>query len=190
MPELAPKKKDLALEAKKPATPAKAPADGKSNPLKGMTLEEQQALLKPNRATENDPNAKKAPPPPGESPYERVLGILAQNKLPACLAPRNIASFEYKAAGGQLTLNLTAGFTKEIVDDKGKTHEVKFDQRILMTAWQGRLTSIQGVSVPSSSGARLTDIQVMPNGYLRLTGKLGIFSKSLDIKESDFPALP
>jgi len=190
MPELAPKKKTLDLAAAKPKADAKKPADGtKPNPLKGMSLDEQQALLKPSRATEQDPNAKKAPPPPGESPYQQVLAILAQQRLPACLVPRNIESFSHNSAG-QLTLNLSAGFTKEVTDDKGKTHQVKFEQRILMTAWQGRLTSIQGVTVPTSSGARLTDIEVTANGYLRLTGKLGIFSKSLDIKESDFPALP
>lgn len=193
MPELEPKKKDLALDAMKPKADAKKPADGvKPNPLKGMSLEEQQALLKPAAATQTDPNARKAGPalPEDQNPYDQVVALLAQHKISAAVVPRNIKSFEYNKGSGQLTLNLAAGFTKEITDEKGGKHQVKFDQRILMSTFGGRLTSIQGVTVPSSHGARLTDIEMAGGGVIRLTGRVGIFAKSLEIKEADFPPLP
>lgn len=191
MPELEPKKKDLALEAAKPKADVKKPADGvKPNPLKSMTLEEQQALLKPSRGTATDAQKPIAAQPEAPTPYDEVVAILAQNKLSAALAPRNIKNYEYNKGSGQLTLNLMAGFTKEITDEKGAKHQVKFDQHILMSTWSGRLTNIQGVTVPSSHGARLTDIEMPGGGMIRLTGRVGIFSKSLEIKEADFPPLP
>jgi len=190
MPELDPKKKDLAqqIDPKKPLPTDKKPAP-KTGGLKGMTLEEQMSALSvQKKGTAQDPNAAKAPPPPEETPYAKVVALLQSHRLPAVVAPKNIASFDLK--GEKLTLNLANGFTKEIVDDKGGKNQVKFDAKLTMKIGNGKISGIEGITVPSSHGARVTDIQSLGNGFLRLTGKVGIFSKSLDIKEADFPPLP
>jgi hypothetical protein len=181
-----------------PAPVTKPKEDVKKKPvapdLKKMDFQEQQALLKPNakapkgtQQSQEDLAAKQAPPP---AVLDQLKKILADAGIPACVLPRNVQSFHHDPSSGALQLTLASGFTKEIVDDKGQKNLVKFDQVLTMKVGGKALSDIKGITVPSSHGARLTEIEVVGGGYIRLTGRVGFISKSLDIREADFPALP
>ena len=176
-----------------PAKPGKKPGDaGKKI---AAAAENNRLFFKPGKqnATNQDQAAKGkvtgGAMPEAVSPYEQVQAILKKYNIPGIVLPRNIKSFEYKPSNGALKLTLTSGFMKEIVDARGKSHDIKFEQVLEMKLENSRLNDLRGITVPSSQSARITDIVTQGNGYLRLTGRIGFFSKSIEIKQTDFPAL-
>jgi Protein of unknown function, DUF538 len=188
------KKNPLAAEpVKTPGKPGKKPGDAAKKTA--AAIENNRLFFKPGKenATNQDQAAREkvagGATPEAVSPYEQVQAILKKHNVPGIVLPRNIKSFEYKPSNGALKLTLTSGFMKEIVDAKGKSHEVKFEQVLAMKLEQSRLNDVRGITVPTSQSARITDIVTLGNGYLRLTGRIGFFSKSIEIKQTDFPAL-
>ncbi len=195
------KKKNLlgADSMKAPAKPGKKPAGGATRKGKAAEVENNRLFFKPGKANAtNQDQAAREKAAKGEAfdqkdenlPYNQVQAILKKHNIPGVVLPTNIKDYEYKPSNGALKIILTNGFMKEITDATGKTHEIKFDQVLEMKLEGTRLNSIRGITIPTSHSARLTDIVVQGNGYLRLTGRVGFFSKSLELKQTDFPPLP
>lgn len=188
------KKNPLAAESMR--APGKDPAKGKGKKAKAASVENTRLFLKPGKdnATSQDQSARKLAAKDAmaeeHSAYVQVQAILKKHNIPGVVLPMNIKDYEYKPSSGALKLTLTNGFNKQIIDAKGKAHDIKFEQVLEMKLEGSRLSDIRGITVPTSHGARMTDIAVLGNGYLSLTGRVGFFSKTLEIKQTDFPSLP